>query len=338
MKKLILILCIVCIAGSFSACNKSEVTTGNVTSTPVATLLEPSATYIPTSTVPTKSLPSATPGITAGNTSGNLANGGMAVEMNGWVYFNGGDGLYKISADGKNKQKIYRNSCQYINIVGEWAYFIDTQVYKVRTNGTGLVKLNNEKSSNLCVSGDWVFYCNYELGGIVKIKTDGTNRAVINKKANKVSDNGLYVSGDWVYYFDESSRSINKMQTDGSHITKIIDIYPYCFNIVGDWIYIGRNDSLSKVRIDGSDYKILQKRQAFSINVYDDWIFYINDDCLYKIKIDGTHDTKILDRQMIGRINVTDKWIYSFWDTDGIGIFRVNKDGYNKKVIYENIT
>lgn len=56
-----------------------------------------------------------------------------------WIYFCE-NGLYKMKTDGKEKFKISEDNCEQINVIGDWIYFIDKQssdrLYKIKTDGS----------------------------------------------------------------------------------------------------------------------------------------------------------------------------------------------------------
>jgi hypothetical protein len=81
-----------------------------------------------------------------GNTPGNIINGGYAAIQGDWIYYN------NASDDGK--------------------------LYKIKTDGSGRQKLNDDVSSYINVIGDWIYYTD-DIGNICKIKTDGSERQLV---------------------------------------------------------------------------------------------------------------------------------------------------------------
>jgi hypothetical protein len=93
-----------------------------------------------------------------GNTSGNISNAGYAAQEGDWIYY------FNLGVDGP-------------------------ALYKIRTDGSGKMKLNSDVSTSINVVGDWIYYCKgrlydegiYTLNGpIYKIRTDGTEETIIN--------------------------------------------------------------------------------------------------------------------------------------------------------------
>ena len=62
----------------------------------------------------------------------------------------------------------------------DWVYFSNysdyMRLYKIRTDGTDMQKLNDEKSYDISVMGEWIYYVNSEDRKHYKIRTDGTER------------------------------------------------------------------------------------------------------------------------------------------------------------------
>lgn len=63
---------------------------------------------------------------------------------------------------------------------GDWVYFSNyndyMRLYKIRTDGTEMQKLNDEKSYDIEVQDDWIYYCNSDDKKHYKMRTDGTER------------------------------------------------------------------------------------------------------------------------------------------------------------------
>jgi len=68
--------------------------------------------------------------------------------------------------------------------VGDWIYYSngddDYKLYKIKTDGTGNIKLSDNNSLSIKVAGDWIYYTNSDDNKkMYKTKTDGTGRAGI---------------------------------------------------------------------------------------------------------------------------------------------------------------
>ncbi len=121
-----------------------------------------------------------------GNTGGNIANCGVIAKQGDWIYY-----------------------CNFND---------NRKLYKIKTDGTEKTKLNDDHSTYINVSGDWVYYTSSSSAGtyggkIYKIKIDGSGKT-------KLSDDEagyVNVSGDWIYYsnYDDMDK-LYKIKTDGT--------------------------------------------------------------------------------------------------------------------------
>lgn len=232
-----------------------------------------------------------------GNTPGNLGNCGLAVEKDNWVYY------------------VNRNN--------------GDRIFKIRTDGSGHTKLNDEASGDINVSGGWIYYIHCRGCTLYKIRTDGSEQT-------KLCDDqavGICNAGDWIYYVNYSDHTkLYKIRTDGSERTKVSDDSTSFINVVGDWIYY-RNGSdglrIYKVRTDGSDKMKLCDDETYIINVSGDWIYYMNSSDqrkLYKIATDGSGRVK-LNNELLENVNVSGDWIYYSNRSDGDNIYKIRIDG-----------
>jgi len=270
-----------------------------------------------------------------GNTIGNLVNGGMAAEEDGWIYFsNKGDSskLYKMKADGTEKIKMDDLSCEYINVVDGWIYFIagDAQnsapIYKMKVDGTGKTDVGNDDCSEIVVIGSWIYYTTGSE--LCKMRTDGTHKTLIN--TGLAYD--VNVVGDWIYYNGGDSGYTYKIRVNGTNNTLLNYGSSICMNVAGDSIYyVNYNDDkkIYKMNNDGTGNTSLGLRAKDvnnSLNVSGDWIYYLEEpDTLYKAKIDGSGRTKIAENAF-GSICIVDDWIY-FTVQDSQDMHKINIDG-----------
>ncbi len=130
-----------------------------------------------------------------GNLPCNVLGGaciGLVAEQGDWLYYRTGDWvdakLYKVQKNGKGKKLLYKGAAQYINAVGDWLYFADSNedeaLFKMKTDGSMLTPLTNYGVREVLVAGDWLYYReNYYKDSKKDIwhrmKTDGTQDAVL---------------------------------------------------------------------------------------------------------------------------------------------------------------
>ena len=245
------------------------------------------------------------PQISTGNTNGNINNSGLAALQNGWIYYDSGGGMYKIKTDGTGAAKLNDDICWWINATVNWIYY---------ANGSD----------------------NYKL---YRIKTDGTSKT-------KVSDETMYsihVIGDWIYYTDysdsvDNSGKIYKMKTDGTGKTLVSDTISYSINFTGSWVYYGTGNALFKIKTDGTGKIKLTEDTSYynvigDINVSGEWIYYTEyseySGKLQKIKTDGTGKT-LVNSGMSRYVNLVGDWLYYSNADDSTRLYKMKTDGSGK--------
>ena len=215
-----------------------------------------------------------------GNTSGNITNGGGAAVQGDWIY-------YRSNDDGK--------------------------IYAIKTDGSGLRKVNDDDSADINIVGDWLYYTNLnidERSTIYAIKTDGSGR-------RKITDDRSYcvnVVNDWIYYSNMSDGyKMYAIKTDGSGRQMITDHRSYNLTVVGDWIYY-ESGFIYAIKTDGTEQRKLTDVATAPrfVTVSDDWIFFCESGSLYTMKTDGSERKKLTDHMdtYITYINVVGDRIY----------------------------
>jgi hypothetical protein len=134
-----------------------------------------------------------------GNMVGNIINYGLVAQQGEWIYYiDNSDGsknnryknkhkLYKIRTNGSGQEKLNDDHCRYINVIGEWIYYCHSSdnLYKIRTDGSGRTVLSDDECSYVNVIGKWIYYCNEsDNKRIYKIETDGKNKKRVNNKCS----------------------------------------------------------------------------------------------------------------------------------------------------------
>ncbi|MDF2687013.1 MAG: hypothetical protein K0S55_2196 [Clostridia bacterium] len=83
-----------------------------------------------------------------------------------------------MTVDGNEKQKLNNDKSYYINVTGDWIYYRNYNdnsfIYKIKTDGTKRKQLNNEDSGFINTTDEWVFYRKYkDENRMYKIRQDG---------------------------------------------------------------------------------------------------------------------------------------------------------------------
>lgn len=181
-----------------------------------------------------------------------------------WVYYlvneglfsDGSFSLYKIKKDGTEETKISREKVyNYFTICDQWIYFITgSALKKMRTDGTSVRTLDNERYSSLSVADNWI-YCVNNMG-IYRINIDGTSKTQIIKG----NFGSLAVSGSWIFYNDHNDGNrICKIRIDGTQNYRICGDRAGTVNICGGWLYYRNLDDEKcyRISLDGGNPQLV---------------------------------------------------------------------------------
>ena len=257
-----------------------------------------------------------------GNTIGNIANNGLIVIQDEWIYYTHQD----------------------------FDYFVNPSsvLYKSRIDGSNRQMLKSERGENfhfLNVVDDSI-YCSYRAG-IIKMRIDGSGE-------KRLVDHGclfINVIDDWVYYASGTSALVDqggelcKMRTDGSCKQKLNDDISSYIAVWGDWIYysnLSDDGKLYRIRTDGRERKKLNNDRSSGINVVGDYIYYyigsyINGGPLYKIGANG-ESREELNFDKCRDINVVDNWIYYRNESDANMLYKMQTSKKSKQKLCNSCT
>jgi hypothetical protein len=311
--------------------------------------------------VETKSIP--------GNSPGNTANRGIATTDGVWEYFWAGttgydfDGgkLCKMKPDGSDFQVLSDDRPCYINVVGDWLYYIkqnDTVSYegkiiKISKNGTDRKELYIANCSNMTVVGEWVYFINISEGNkIYKMKTDGSQLT----KLNDTKSYRLQYEDGWLYYssqINENTRPLYKMSVlEASMPIKVMNNVSY-FLVNRGWIYYYNfKEKMYKIKNDGTNKALVYNQPIDNANVTGDSILYISPDeefvsglgsfpKVYSTSLDGKQVKKVPNKDGVYRSGfacIVGDYTYYFIDcAEWYEIGRMKNDGSFDEVMIDRL-
>ncbi len=249
------------------------------------------------------------PNETRGNSTGNIVQGGFVAESDGWFYF-----------------------C----MPG------DTRLMKMNTDGSDLQILADEEATYINVIGDWIYY--NSLTDIVKIRTDGTERTIVDEFSASLF---LNVVDDWIYYYVVldlvTGSGIYKIRIDGEEKTLLSDMSGYDLNKVGDWIYFSNWDDNRKpyrMNLESEEVTKLAKDEAFNLLVYGNMVYYTDALNIYRVGIDGSDRTVLKNSPYItSAFLIDDGWIYFFFPAntslDAYNLLKMNPESSEIETLQE---
>lgn len=255
---------------------------------------------------------------TVGNTAGNLYNGGVFCEDDGYVYFSNpydNDALYRMRPDESEMKRLITTGTQYINSAGKYFYYFQknsgsgeglgfvvdtTGIYRVQKNNTAKSKcIDRVTSTGLLLADNTLYYtvADRELGTYLK-KTDidDTNSELYLKQVvvPTVVQNGK------LYFCDG---------IDNNHLMSV--------NI----------GSTSKTDVLAEDVymPIIEGNDLYCIDIHNDYqLVHFNL---------VTGEKTVLDETRTDLLNVTDSYIYYQTSGDTPQLKRIAKDGSRMEVV-----
>jgi hypothetical protein len=261
---------------------------------------------------------------TIGNTSGNIYNGGLFCESDGYVYFSNpydSGALYRMLPDESEITNFVASQMTCINADSNFIY-----CYR---EGTG--------------SGSGLGYL-FAMSGIYRIrKSDPTDATCLDR----INSEYVILAGNNVYYTGtEGGTTLKKVSIDGKNVETLLelDILPVSVQN-STFYYMNNEDSLHLMAYDletersyqvlGEDVymPIIEGNTVYGIDVHDGYSL---------IRLDVSTDTKtVLDSDRTDMINVANDYIYYQTSGDNPQLKRVRRDGSGMEVVadgaYKNI-
>ncbi len=200
-------------------------------------------------------------------------------------------GIYRVKLDTYEAEKLNDDFATWINVEGEWIYYIDEadrKPYKMRLDGSGRTKICDSSARCLNVIGDWIFFQNLNKGSaLFKMKTDGSNLIQLSEHYSTAIC--INILGDYIYYLEDAPYTgLYRMKTDGTGKIKLDSSVIESLNVIGDYIYYsGKGTEISRMKTDGTEKKELVRAtedSGIEVNIANGLIFTHD----YKINLDGS--------------------------------------------------
>jgi hypothetical protein len=278
------------------------------------------------------------PSDTAANGASSAVSSGTLKDdlgniINGQYFYDDGENSYYSSYDENGFPHIYKADGSgsavpifdgfgwSLVVYDDWLYFsgnsgtyIDAtyNLFRMRTDGSGLEHLNEGFCYNMSFCNEWLYYikrsdyasssfsfcrCRLDGSGEEAVISDGGNCGIVFE--NKI-------------YFMDSNRYVLCAEPDGTSEKIIIDEQIGYFIIGnGSIIYLDQNAGLMKADIDGSNRELIKGTgdglTPYTFNSYKDKIFYTVLDqtyladraayryYLYSINFDGTGNSQLYE-------------------------------------------
>jgi len=278
----------------------------------------------------------------AGNTPGNIVNGGLAASQGDWIYYRSNDGgkIYRVNHDGTMLEKVNDDDSWYINIANDWVYYRTwdggRKIYRIRTDGSNREMISAANAWYISVVDDWIYYRDQDDNDkTYRISLDG-------KRQDLISDQWAgwkNILGNWIFYINRNDdNTIYRTKIDGTENQKINNTNADWLVTSDSWLYFRNLEDEGKIyriRNDGGEKKKISDNQAIYLNTYDGWLYYSNlsdNSKIYRIRTDGKDEQKI-NEDSSSFLNIVNGWIYYRNWSDGGKVYKIKTDGSNRRIV-----
>ena len=177
----------------------------------------------------------------AGNTYGNIMNGGRVLEAGGYLFYASDDkGLLKIpvsdEAQTTTTEVISEDKCSNISEVQSKVYYQSGQMLKSYNflNSTDIAELRYPQ-----VIGSWIYYIN-DTGSICKMRTNGKDQKDLGLIC---ADGQFYVENTRIYY-KGADGCIYFAMIDGSENEQLVSTNVDKFFLSNEYLYYSTSNSI----------------------------------------------------------------------------------------------
>lgn len=272
---------------------------------------------------------------------GNIVNGQYLFDDGTYQYYSSFDSsraahIYKLNKSTGTATTIFDGFGWSLVKNGDWLYFsgnagksIDAtyNLFRIKTDGTGLQKINTGYCYGMSFSGGWLYYMkstgyNSTYYEICRCKPDGTGEVVITNDSS-----GYCVVFENQLYYTNKSKILYKANTDGTNPVQLLtDEINYFIIGGGKIIYLDGSRNIKTADTSGKNAKFIRTASGakiYKINSYKDTIFFASSDdswnqdryaysyTLSSIKTDGTGEKKLYSNLSWGfYINVLGDKLY----------------------------
>lgn len=238
----------------------------------------------------------------AGNTAGNLFNGGYYSEYDGRIYFSNqkDDGtLYSMNLDLSDLKKLSNDKVGYINVTGNYLYYIRMNYSKTKNKGDAL---------------------SFKNAGIFRINLDGSR--LINLYDDPSGLINLYGNSIYYQHFNnDDGLKFYKVDIDKKNEAKLSDSPIMPISISDGLLYysgVSNNHAIYTMNLSTGQYNLLSKVEAYAPMVQGDSIYYMsldNNYAIYRMGKDGINPQEVV-KERCSTFNITPDGKYMYYQVD----------------------
>ena len=273
---------------------------------------------------------------TAGNTAGNLNNGGYFCESEDRVYFaNAYDNytLYSMNPDETDIKKLGNNYVASINAGGVYLYYYmesggasqgsglgyirrTAGIYRSNKKGKHVDCLDRTYAVTMQLCGNYLYFQDYNTRTgttLTKIKINNTDKVTI---ADYVINPASYVDGYIYFNGTEDDHALYRLNTDTDAISLVWQSNIWNPVFADYYIYymdVPNNYRLCRYSLQNQSVEVLTNDRIDTFNVYGNYIYYqknsASEPALMRMMIDGSNPEVVAEGNY-ENINITSQYVY----------------------------
>ncbi|MHC1735479.1 MAG: DUF5050 domain-containing protein [Erysipelotrichaceae bacterium] len=215
------------------------------------------------------------------------------VRVGEWIIYRDGSeankGIYKVKTDASGKTRLIDVYAHNLTVVGDWVYFINDSLNgylcRMKLDGSEKGVVLDVTVNDFVMKEGWIYYTDLNEIKIMKVKSDGTQRSVID---DSDSFGEIQLHSDFIYYqkigFEAGNFGIYRTSLEGSDKLMYLDESINSYVVDTQWIYYttkkGENElpmQIVRMSHDGSESVVLDTFDEYLnvIGVGEDMLYYM---------------------------------------------------------------
>ncbi|MBQ6814705.1 MAG: DUF5050 domain-containing protein [Lachnospiraceae bacterium] len=278
------------------------------------------------------------------NTAGNLYNGGLFCEYEGYIYFSNSDdnnSLYRMKSDGTEPEKLHNDSVSYIQVINDYIYYVKANkvsadvtlrgqpygIYRLEIGEEISESVYNGIVESMTMCGNYIYFQAYDDNDLIqlkKVKVDGEEEKVISKGDFRL----IAVSGKNIYFTDtETSNNLKRLETDTDRIATVYEGNYYMPTLTKEYMYyidLGEDMKLKRISLTNNQVETMDDGRCINYNVSEseNVIYYQlenkDDHKLCRMNLDSSNKVVVTEGDCCN-IHITKNYTY-FYKLTGVSV------------------
>ena len=282
------------------------------------------------------------------------------VRVGEWIVYRDGSeankGIYKVKTDASGKTRLIDVYAHNLTVVGDWVYFINDSLNgylcRMKMDGSDKGVVLDVTVNDFVMKEGWIYYTDLNEIKIMKVKSDGTQRSVID---DSDSFGEIKLQSNFIYYqkigFEAGNFGIYRNSLEGSERFMYLDESIPSYVVDTQWIYYAKRKGESELPVqivrmshDGSESVVLDTFDEYLnlIGIGEDMLYFMawndEDGSLYRMNPESGQ------KQLVFAMNIRNDHTVIFENSlitlksseDGsVKVYLSDMDGSNLRTIVE---